>query len=157
MLNHFAVSLVVTNEMRTKITTYGEPFVGCMVGSAFQKMIVRLDEALSEAGLDISSAEYMILRALFSHDGLQQCELADMVGKDKASVSRTVATLVKKGLIRREQVSYKCCKAWLTDEGEALRALLIEIGRKRHQALARGVTVQDLEAFVRVLEAILNE
>ena len=132
------------------------PCIGCRLGSAYQRLIGQLDEALRRHGLGITSGEYLILRSLFSTDGLQQCEIADMVAKDKSSVSRSVAALVRKGLVRTEPVSYKCNKVWITDKARDIKPSIMLVADERHEALCRLAPHDDLEAFARVLEAILK-
>ena len=136
--------------------TYDMPYVGCLMGSAFQRLTVRLEAALKREGLGITAAEYMILRALYSQDGLQQCEIVDMVGKDKSSICRSVSALAKKDLVRTEPVSYKCIRVWLTDKAREIRPQVMLIADERHQALLNLATPKDIEAFVRVLKAILK-
>lgn len=137
--------------------TYDTPYVGCMIGTAFQRLTAQLDEALKTRGLDVSAAEYMILRALYSRNGLQQCELVNIVGKDKASVSRSVSSLVKKGYVLSESVSHKCCRAWLTERGIAIEPLIMQVADERHKALSELATREDLDAFIRVLKAVIND
>ncbi|MBD5307798.1 MAG: winged helix-turn-helix transcriptional regulator [Bacteroides sp.] len=142
--------------MKNEITTYRMPCVGCLIGTAFQRLTTQLETALKAAGLKITSAEYMILRALYSQDGLQQCEIAGMVGKDKASVSRSVTALAGKELVRSEQISHKCCRVWLTAKGREIETRIMTIADERHKALTDLVSREDLEAFQRVLNSIIK-
>lgn len=136
--------------------TYDMPCAGCLMGSAFQKLTVELEAALKREGLGITSAEYMILRALYSRDGLQQCEIVDMVGKDKSSICRSVSALAKKELVSTEPVSYKCIRVWLTDKAREIQPRIMQIANERHKALIKLAPNKDIEAFIRVLKAILK-
>ena len=136
--------------------TYDMPYVGCLMGSAFQRLTVQLEAALKREGLGITAAEYMILRALYSRDGLQQCEIVDMIGKDKSSICRSVSALAKKNLVNTEPVSYKCIRVWLTEKARKIQPQVMLIAAERHQALLNLATSKDIEAFVRVLKAIVN-
>ena len=136
--------------------TYDMPCVGCLMGSAFQRLTVQLEVAVKREGLQITSAEYMILRALYSRDGLQQCEIVEMVGKDKSSICRLVSALAKKNLVITEPISYKCIRVWLTDKARAIQHQVMQIAEERHKALLKLAPQKDIEAFVRVLKAIMN-
>ncbi len=133
------------------------PYVGCLVGTAFQKMTNQLDEALKAANINLSTPEYMILRALYSRDGLQQCEIGDMVGKDKAAVSRTVRSLAAKDFVRTETLSRKCCRVWLTEDGRSIETAVMRVAAARHSALQRLAPEEDIETFIRVLQTIITE
>ena len=94
------------------------PALGCLIGKAWHVLLGQLAAALKDAGLDVTTSEYLVLRALYRGDGIQQCEIADMVGKDKAAVCRCVAGLEKKGLIRTEPVSHKFHPAGSGNQGD---------------------------------------
>ncbi|MDE6755330.1 MAG: MarR family transcriptional regulator [Muribaculaceae bacterium] len=143
--------------MKKENMTYETPFLGCLVGAAFQKLTSELEMALKAYSLNISASEYMVLRALFTSDGLQQCQIAEMVGKDKAAVSRCVAALVKKELVRSEQVSYKCCKAWLTEKSLALKPQIMNIAFERHKALLNLASDSEIQGFISVLNKIVKD
>ncbi len=136
--------------------TYGMPYVGCLVGAAFQKMTSQLETALKKAEIPITAAEYMILRALYSTDGLQQCEICEMVGKDKASICRSVSSLAKKGLINPEPVSYKCIRVWLTDKANEIKPQIMKIADDRHKALTSLASEKEVESFIKILNLIVK-
>lgn len=136
--------------------TYGMPCVGCLIGTAFQRMTSQLDEALRRADLGIKTGEYMILRALYTKDGLQQCEISDMVGKDKSAINRSVGAIERKGLIRTEAVSHKCVRVWLTEKGKELRPRIMKIAAERQQALCSLAPDKDIDSFVKVLKEIIR-
>ncbi|MDE6560165.1 MAG: MarR family winged helix-turn-helix transcriptional regulator [Muribaculaceae bacterium] len=136
--------------------TYDMPYVGCLMGSAFQRLTIQLETTLKREGLEITAAEYMILRALYSRDGLQQCEIVDMVGKDKSSICRSVSALAKKNLVVTEPVSYNVIRVGLTAKAREEQPKVKQITKERHEALLKLASQKDIEAFVRVLKAIMN-
>ncbi len=99
----------------------------------------------------------MILRALYSNDGLQQCEICDMVGKDKASICRSVSALNKKGLIATEPVSHKCIRVWLTEKAQEIKPQIMKIADQRHKALLSLASEAEIEVFTRILNSIVKE
>ncbi len=133
------------------------PYVGCLVGAAFQKMTAQLEMALKKAEIPITAAEYMILRALYSTDGLQQCEICEMVGKDKASICRSVSSLAKKGLINPEPVSHKCIRVWLTETAQEIRPQIMKIADDRHKAMTSLASEKEIESFIKILKSIVNK
>lgn len=132
------------------------PALGCKVGRAYQIMLSQLATALKEAGLDITTSEYLVLRSVYSKEGLQQCEIADMAGKDKAAVCRCVAGLEKKGLLATEPVSHKCLRVYSTDKAREMEERIMEVAAKRHQALLNLTSPEELEIFQSILEKIIN-
>lgn len=127
-----------------------------MVGQAYQIMLGQLATALKDAGLDLTTTEYLVLRAVYSREGSQQCEIADMVGKDKAAICRCVAGLEKKGLFVTEAVSHKCLRVYITDKARHIEPIINDISNARHKALADLVTPKQLEIFSQTLDKIIN-
>lgn len=142
--------------MKTMKGNIDTPALGCKVGRAYQIMLNQLAIALKNAGLDITTSEYLVLRSVYSKDGLQQCEIVDMVGKDKAAVCRCVTGLENKGLLKTEQVSHKCLRVYLTDKARELEPKILEVAAIRHKALTDLTLPEELEIFTRILEKIIN-
>ena len=140
--------------MRNETRTYATPALGCLVGTAYQTMVRQLSAELKKAGLDISASEYLVLRSLYYKDGSQQCEIAEMVGKDKASVCRSVAGLEKKELVTTESVSYKCLRVYLTGKAREIGPRIMAVAESRHRALTELATADEIEAFTKVLRRI---
>ena len=133
------------------------PNLGCLIGTVYQQQLSVLAFALAEEGLDINPSEYLVLRSLYSRDGMQQCDMATLLGKDKAGVSRCVANMEHKGLVKSEFVSHKCRRVWLSDKGKEIEPLLMKIAQARHKALADLIDQEDMKTFVNVLRKILNQ
>ena len=132
------------------------PAIGCLLGTAYQILLSRLTSALKEAGLNITTSEYLVLRAVYCREGLQQCEIADMVGKDKAAICRCVAGLAKKGLVRTESVSHKCLRVYASEEGRRIEPDIMKVAISRHKELEELISPEELEVFTNVLEKIVN-
>lgn len=143
--------------MNNEKNIYGMPNMGCLIGTAYQVLLGQLTTALKQAGLKISAPEYLVLRALYATDGMQQCEIGDLIGKDKSAICRTVAAMAKRGLVRTEPVSYKCLRVYLTDSSKEMRATIMDIACQRQEALERLCSDKELTVFNRVLHNIINQ
>lgn len=140
--------------MVTNDRIYDIPNIGCLLGVAYQAEEARLSKSLNESGLGISAAEYVIIRLLLANGEMQQCEISRILNKDKASVSRSIKSLEKKGVVNINQVSYKCCRVSLTEIGEALKPQIFEIAETLHQKLAERITSQQMENLREILNLI---
>lgn len=136
---------------------YAMPNVGCMLGTAYQTLVSQLADELEKADLNITVPEYLILRALYTQDGMQQCEIASIVGKDKGAVCRCVAAMSKKGLVTTESVSYKCLRVYLSPKGKEIEPTVMKIAETRHQALSSLLTPEEREVFATVLKKIIQQ
>ncbi len=136
---------------------YEMPNVGCMVGTAYQTLLSQLADELEKSELGITVPEYLILRALYTQDGMQQCEIASMVGKDKGAVCRCVASLAKKGLVTTECISHKCLRVHLSLLGKSIEPKVMEIAKSRHEALGSLLTPEERTIFATVLRKIIQQ
>lgn len=135
---------------------YNFPAIGCMLGHANQILLGELDKALKKAVPGITTNEYLVLRALYYSDGIQQCEIAALVGRDKAGICRCVSALARKGLVSTEPVSHKCVRVYLTDKALEIKPGVMAVAAERHQALVDLVSAEDLAVFNNVLEKIIT-
>ena len=142
--------------MSENMNTYCMPNVGCLVGTVYQLLLGQLAAALDRAELDITPPEYLVLRTLYSRDGLQQCEIASVVGKDKGAISRCVAAMVRKGLVSTESVSHKCLRVYVSPEGRKIESAVMKVADECHDALASLLTPQEMTLFGAILSKIVN-
>ncbi|MDE6247916.1 MAG: MarR family transcriptional regulator [Muribaculaceae bacterium] len=142
--------------MKVENSFYQAPALGCMLSTANQVLLKELERALKAAGLNLTSSEYLVLRALYTKDGIQQCEIADLVGRDKAGVCRCVTGLVKKGLVWVEPVSYKCLRVHLSDSAVAIKPQVLQVAENRHRALIELLSPEELDAFTMALDKIIK-
>ncbi|MDE7418975.1 MAG: MarR family winged helix-turn-helix transcriptional regulator [Muribaculaceae bacterium] len=140
----------------TNVSEYPMPNLGCLIGAVYQQQLSGLASALAERGLDIIPSEYLVLRSLYGCDGMQQCDVAALLGKDKAGVSRCVSAMERKGLVGVQTVSHKCRRVWLTEKGRELEYVLLKVAEERHKALNDLVSAEDMKTFVKVLKQILQ-
>lgn len=142
--------------MKKEVPHIDSPAVGCMLGKAYQILLSQLAKALRDAGLDITTTEYLVLRALYSGEGVQQCEIASLTGKDKAFICRCVTSLEKKGLVRTESISHKCLRVYLTENARDIESGIMDVAERRHKALMSLTSPMEFEFFAKVLEKIIT-
>ncbi len=97
----------------------------CRIGRRFQSF---LDAHAAEFG--VTSAQIPLLTYLWDgNEGNTQNDIAKALGVDKGTVSRNVATLVKRGLVAQRASRYdsRACVVSLTPEGERLAKPIAKI------------------------------
>lgn len=132
------------------------PNVGCLIGTAYQRELTRLAGDLLEADLNLTTTEYLVLRALYTCDGMQQCEIADLISKDKAAVCRCVSAMQRKGLVSTESVSHKCLRVYLSPTGREIEPTVLSVADKRQNDFAAIASPEEIEIFVSVLNKMIN-
>ena len=112
-------------------------------------------EEMEKYGLNSPHAVYM--NTLYEYpEGVTAARLGELCCKDKADVSRMVAILEKKGLVRRETVGGNLYRArlMLTEDGKQAAKHVRERAATAVELAGAGLSNEEREAFYTVLEHI---
>ena len=116
----------------------------------------RLNHNFSQAGHDITTEQWRILRCLQRQDGQRQQDLANRVRKDKTSITRLIDCMEKRDLVvriadlldRRQKLIY------LTNKGKRLQEELMGIVRETALEAQQNVEPEHLDTCRSVLTRI---
>jgi DNA-binding MarR family transcriptional regulator len=113
---------------------------------------------LKEAGISISFEVLEIMKLLRMQDGQNQQELADMLFKDKSSMTYLIDNMVKAGwAIRKEDETDRRNKLiFLTDKAHHLQEQLSPIATHCYLVLAADVADPDIKAGIAMLAKMNN-
>lgn len=89
-------------------------------------------------------------------DGITAARLGELCCKNKADVSRMVAILVKKGMVRKKNIGLKCYRArlQLTEKGKQAAEHVQQRAALAVELAGTGMTDAEREIFYRCLEQI---
>lgn len=109
------------------------------------------------AGVEVTVEQWRALIPLYKCDGLTQGKLGDLLSQEKTGVSRLVAGLEKRGLIKRLSCSEdrRVKRLFITTAGRALVDSTLDLVAAAREALVEGVDPEDLAVCKRVLWRIL--
>lgn len=112
--------------------------LGYYVDRTFTNMVKFLNQELKKANLDFQHPQFSILMVLSKNDGISQSLLTDFVDRDKASVSRNLNSLEKKGYIIRRAYGEKRKKIFLSEKAKEILPIIYEISRKDTETTLKG-------------------
>jgi len=102
-----------------------------------------------------SATRGFILNALRGGVGLNQNQIAKMLGFDRTVVHRSIKTMVEEGLLsERKAPSGKALVAQLTAKGNKYRENLIKIRRAADDKLQQELTQEDRDMLIRLLKRV---
>ncbi|WP_240471378.1 MarR family winged helix-turn-helix transcriptional regulator [Komagataeibacter rhaeticus] len=101
-------------------------------------------------GFNITPVQYSIMSVAQMRPGLDQSELTQEVGVDRATLANVLARLEKRGLVRRERTVHdrRLKQVHLTPDGVTLLAEMAEPARRAHARTIAALTGADREAFL---------
>ena len=115
-------------------------------------------DKLQENGINITPEQYLVLDILWEKQSLSQQNIADIIQKDKNSVTKIIDSLEKKNLVRRvvDKNDRRINKIELTDEGLALEKITTEVAISFMNDVVKGIDNQELDTYVNVMKKLIN-
>jgi DNA-binding MarR family transcriptional regulator len=109
------------------------------------------------AGRDLTTQQFWILVAVEETPGISQVEIATRTRADAPNVSRALATLAARGLVRTEQdrADRRRAHVHLTAAGRALAAELLPLAREVREAMVAGMTRSEVESLCAGLQRLI--
>ncbi len=106
-------------------------------------------EAFEQYGL--SPAHGYMLRAVLSHPGISQKQLADELRLEKSTITRSVDALQKKGFVIRKRSDTEDARElsiYATKQAKAIHAELEALGDRLYQTMVSKIGANNLKRLV---------
>lgn len=130
--------------------------MGVWLDFAFNSLVAELNRSLRSVGLPLNHAQFAILQNLFLKDGQSQNDIARLVRKDRAAVSRSLNTLEEHGFIVRKAVSGSKNGIFLTEKAIQNRKKISEAINMAIRKGREGMTEKEYEAGINFLKTIYS-
>ena len=113
-------------------------------------------DRLQRNGINVTPEQYLVLDILWEKQSLSQQNIADIIQKDKNSVTKIIDSLEKKNLVNRvvDKKDRRINKIELTQEGLALEKITTEVAINFMNDAVKDVDNQDLDKFVEVMRKL---
>lgn len=115
-------------------------------------------DRLQENGINITPEQYLVLDILWEKQSLSQQNIADIIQKDKNSVTKIIDSLEKKHLVKRvmDKKDRRINKIELTEDAIAMEKVATEVAIDFMNDAIKGIDNQELDNFVNVMRQIKN-
>lgn len=115
-------------------------------------------DKLQENGINITPEQYLVLDILWEKQSLSQQNIADIIQKDKNSVTKIIDSLEKKNLVMRvmDKNDRRINKIELTEEAFALEKITTEVAINFMNDVVKDIDTKDLDTFVNVMRQLKN-
>ena len=115
-----------------------------------------LNRSFAKAGHDVTGEQWRILGCLWHRDGQRQQDLANVVHKDKTSITRIIDGMERRDLVVRipDKLDRRQKLIYLTDKGKRLQEELMQIVQRTSLEAQQGINPEHLDVFRDVLTNI---
>lgn len=110
------------------------------------------------SGIEITPEQFLLLDTLWDDGCMSQQKLADIMKKDKNSITKLVDQLEKRGYVVREidKADRRSNLILLTPDGLAIKDRVTETAINTVNAIVEGIDQNDLDSFVKVLKIMAH-
>lgn len=115
-------------------------------------------DKLQENGINITPEQFLVLDILWDKQPMSQQKIADLIQKDKNSVTKIIDSLEKKNLVKRivDKNDRRINQIELTEEAIALEKITTKVAIDFMNDAVKGIDSQDLDSFVNVMRQLKN-
>lgn len=135
-----------------------EATLGRQIGVLFYFLTRKLNNLLSEAGTGITTDQFRLLTMLWKEDGITQQQLAAMLGRDRASVTRMVDILEEHGIVARisNKNDRRINLLYLTKKGRELEPAAAACARQTLDEMTKNFSEPEEAAFSALLQRAIE-
>ena len=129
-----------------------------LISSMLVLVSCQVKRICEKEGYQLTPEEAGALMMINHCEGLTQSELAKMLGKDKAAVTRLMNALVKSGLVGRIQDNHdrRVIRASITAEGKTAFTRIFPQLMGLSQQTLQGLNQQDVESTQRIMTTMID-
>lgn len=116
-------------------------------------LIKYFGKELTKNGINLTPEQYLVMDILWDAGILSQQEIADIIQKDKNSVTKFIDSLEKKGLVYREvnKKDRRVNNIIVSEKGMGLKDMTTEVAINMMNEVLKDIGEEDLETFDRVM------
>ena len=130
--------------------------LGFMINRASWAVRRRISRVLESSGMNLTPEQWVAINVLYEREGICQTQLADLMSREKASITRMLENLVDQGLAtkRPDPKDRRKHLIFLSPEGRAFREEYFPKIFAEYRRLIQGIEDEDHQVAYAVLARI---
>jgi MarR family transcriptional regulator, organic hydroperoxide resistance regulator len=131
---------------------------GRYIGRIHYLLSRKLTQLNEESGSGITADQFRLLTHLWNQDGITQQSLAQLLGRDRASVTRMVDILEEQGVLKRiaDRSDRRVKRIVLTREGKLLKTKAYKAAGKSLEVALKGISKADQIVLMSHLKKVIH-
>ena len=124
-------------------------FLNCKIKKNFSDMLQSHD-------INLTPEQYLVMDILWDEESLSQQTIADILQKDKNSVTKFIDSLEKKGLVYRsiDKNDRRINNIFVSEEGRRLKQKTTDVAVNTMKSILNGISEDELATCITVMEKI---
>lgn len=131
---------------------------GHLIRRLHQQSTQLFAQRTQEAGFEVTPVQFAALDAIHAHPAVDQSQVAELIGYDRATIGGVIDRLEKKGWVFRvvSPTDRRARQLSLSPEGTRVRGQLVPIVRKLQKDILHPLTSQEQSDFIALTQRALR-
>jgi DNA-binding MarR family transcriptional regulator len=130
-----------------------------LISKVCQKLIINLQNAFSEGGVEVTPIQVMLLFFLQKNDGSSLTQISQGLMLENPTVTGLIDRLEKSGYVKRSDHpgDRRVYLIYLTEKGNKVANKALPIIKKLNEEIKKGYSKEEIENFKKVLIGAFNK
>lgn len=130
--------------------------LGYYINRTFCVLVKLLNKELKDNNIDVQHAEFSIIMVINNVGAASQTQIANILGKERSGISKSLTSLERKGYIKRVPINGSTNNVTLTEKGQKLIPLFCIVAEKVTQQALKGFSNKSRVSLINNLNKIYN-
>ncbi len=130
-----------------------------LISKVYQKLIVNLQKAFSEGGIEVTPIQVMLLFFLQKNNGSSLTQISQGLMLENPTVTGLVDRLEKSGYVKRADHpdDRRVYLVNITEKGNKVANKALPIVKRLNEEIKKGYSKEEIEGFKKVLVGAFNK
>jgi DNA-binding MarR family transcriptional regulator len=130
-----------------------------LISKVFHKLMINLQKAFSEARVEVTPVQAMLLFYLQKKDGSSLTEISSGLMLENPTVTGLIDRLEKSGYVKRSDhpSDRRVYLVYLTEKGSMVAKRALPIVKRLNEQIKEGYSKEEIESFKKVLIGAFNK
>jgi len=130
-----------------------------LISKVCQKLIINLQKAFSEGGVEVTPIQVMLLFFLQKNDGLSLTQISQGLMLENPTITGLIDRLEKSGYVKRSDHpnDRRVYLVNITEKGNRVAKKALPIIKKLNEQIKEGYSKEEIENFKKVLFGTFNK
>jgi len=146
------------NQLRGSTMAIEDRFI-FLISKVCQKLIINLQKAFSESGVEVTPIQVMLLFFLQKNDGSSLTQISQGLMLENPTVTGLIDRLEKLGYVKRSDHpnDRRVYLVHLTEKGKKVANKALPIIKNLNEEIKKGYSKEEIEGFKKVLVGAFNK
>jgi DNA-binding MarR family transcriptional regulator len=132
--------------------------IAYLFGDASHRIYQNIRRIFRENKFKVTIEQFSVLTLLWYEDGLKQQDIANLLNRDKTTITRVISNMIRQNLVVRvtDKTDRRVSNIYLTHYGRELENKMVIATGDVYVKMLNSVSEKEIEEIIRILNKIIN-